>query len=160
MAGSTRRHRVRHRSGSARTRRGERHVLLSALPALAYLGLTVYSLIDCLQTPTEELFRLSRSRWIAAIVLLPVLGAVAWLLTGHAGRGRHERAPSGPDRAAGYGWTAEGVAQHPIGPDDDPDFLAGLGRAQREQKRLLTRQEEDRRRREEEQRRGQADPTD
>ena len=135
-------------------------MLLSALPALAYLGLTVYSLIDCLQTPTEELFRLSRSRWIAAIVLLPVLGAVAWLLTGHAGRGRHERAPSGPDRAAGYGWTAEGVAQHPIGPDDDPDFLAGLGRAQREQKRLLTRQEEDRRRREEEQRRDQADPTD
>jgi hypothetical protein len=135
-------------------------VLLSALPALAYLGLTVYSVIDCLQTPTAELHRLSRSRWVAAIVLLPVLGAGAWLVTGRPGRGRHERAPSGPERAAGYGWTAEGVAQHPIGPDDDPDFLAGLGRAQREQKRLLTRQEEDRRRREAQERRDQQDPTD
>jgi hypothetical protein len=128
-------------------------VLLSALPALAYLGLTVYSVIDCLQTPEEELHRPSRSGWIAIILLVPVLGAVGWLLTGRAGRGRHERAPAGPDRSAGYGWTAEGVAQHPIGPDDDPDFLAGLGRAQREQQRLLTRQEEDRRRREEEEQR-------
>jgi phospholipase D-like protein len=134
-------------------------VLLSALPALAYLGLTVYSLIDCLQTPADELNRLSRGRWSAAIILIPVIGAVGWLLAGRPGRGRHERAPSGPDRAAGYGWTAEGVAQHPIGPDDDPDFLAGLGRAQREQKRLLTRQEEDRRRREAQERRDDQDPS-
>ena len=135
-------------------------MLLSALPALAYLGLTVYSVIDCLQTPAEELHRPSRGWWLAAILLIPVVGAVGWLLAGRPGRGRHERAPSGPDRSAGYGWTAEGVAQHPIGPDDDADFLAGLGRAQREQQRLLTRQEEDRRRREEQQRRDRQDPTD
>jgi phospholipase D-like protein len=135
-------------------------VLLSTLPALAYLGLTVYSVIDCLQTPTPELHRLSRARWITVIILVPILGAVGWLVTGRPGRGRHERAPSGPERAAGYGWTAEGVAEHPIGPDDDPDFLAGLGRAHREQKRLLTRQEEDRRRREEQQRRDRPEPTD
>jgi len=48
----------------------------------------------------------------------------------------------------------------PIGPDDDPEFLASLGRAQREQNRLLTRQEEARRRREEQQRRDRSDPTD
>jgi len=135
-------------------------VLLSALPALAYLGLIVYSVIDCLQTPAEELSPPSRAWWIAGIILIPVIGAVGWLLAGRPGRGRHERAPSGPDRSAGYGWTAEGVAQHPIGPDDDPEFLATLGRAQREQKRLLTRQEEDRRRREEQQRRDQPNPTD
>lgn len=135
-------------------------MLLSALPALAYLGLTVYSVIDCLQTPVEDLPRPSRAWWITAIVLIPVFGAVAWLLAGQPGRGRHERAPAGPDRDAGYGWTAEGVAQHPIGPDDDPEFLAGLGRAQREQNRLLTRQEEARRRREEQQRRERPDATD
>ena len=135
-------------------------MLLSALPALAYLGLTVYSVIDCLQTPTEELHRPSRGGWIAIILVVPVIGAAVWLLAGPAGRGRHERAPAGPDRSAGYGWTAEGVAQHPIGPDDDPDFLASLGRAQREQKRLLTRQEEDRRRREEQERRDQPGPAD
>jgi hypothetical protein len=134
-------------------------VLLSALPALAYLGLTVYSVIDCFQTPPEELHLFSRARWITVILLIPVIGAAGWLLAGRPGRGRHERAAAGPERAAGYGWTAEGVAQHPIGPDDDPEFLEGLGRAQREQQRLLTRQEEDRRRREEQQRRDQ-DPTD
>ena len=135
-------------------------MLLSALPALVYLGLTVYSVIDCLQTPATELHRFSRAGWILVILVVPVLGAVGWVFSGRLGRGRHERAPLGPEREAGYGWTAEGVAQHPIGPDDDPEFLAGLGRAQREQKRLLTRQEEDQRRREEQQRRDQQDPTD
>lgn len=128
-------------------------MLLSALPALAYLGLTVYAVIDCLQTPPEELPRPSRGWWIAVIILVPVVGATVWLLAGQPGRGRHERAPSGPDQIAGYGWTVEGVAHHPIGPDDDPEFLASLGRAQREQQRLLTRQEEDRRQQEDRQRR-------
>ena len=114
----------------------------------------------CLQTPAEELPPPNRAWWIAGIILIPVIGAAGWLLAGRPGHGRHERSPSGPDRSAGYGWTAEGVAQHPIGPDDDPEFLATLGRAQREQKRLLTRQEEDRRRREEERRRDRPEATD
>jgi hypothetical protein len=135
-------------------------VLLSALPALVYIGLVVYSVLDCLQTPTAEVHRLSHGQWVAAIVLIPLFGALGWLFAGRPGRGRHERAASGPERADGYGWTAEGVAQHPIGPDDDPDFLAGLGRAQLEQQRLLTRQEEARRRREEQHRRDGQDPTD
>lgn len=133
-------------------------MLLSALPALAYLGLTVYSVIDLWQTPVDEVRQLSRIQWIAVIVLIPVLGAAGWLLAGRPGRGRHERSASGPERPAGYGWTAEGAAQHPIGPDDDPDFLAGLGRAQQEQQRLLTRQEEDRQNEDRRRREEQADP--
>jgi hypothetical protein len=128
-------------------------VLLSALPVLVYAGLVVYSVIDCLQTPAADLHGLSRPSWVAVIVLIPLFGALTWLLTRRTSSSRrHERAPAGPDRADGYGWTAEGVAGHPIGPDDDPEFLAGLGRAQRERQRLLTRQEEDRLRREQEQR--------
>jgi hypothetical protein len=128
-------------------------VFLSALPALVYVALLVYTVIDCLQTPPAEVRRWSRGVWLAAIVLIPIGGAVSWLLAGRPGRGRHERATAGPGGAHGYGWTAEGMAAHPIGPDDDPEFLAGLGRAQQERKRLLTRQEEDRRRREEKRRR-------
>jgi hypothetical protein len=127
-------------------------VLLSALPALIYIGLVVYSVLDCLQTPGDELSRLTRGQWVTVILVLPLGGALAWLFVGRRGAagpaGRHERVRSGPNRAAGYGWTAEGAAQHPIGPDDDLEFLAGLGRAQAERQRLLTRQEEDRRRRE------------
>src|SRR3954447_18008127 len=121
------------------------------MPALAYIGLVVYAVIDCLQTPSDEIQRLSRPGWLMVIVLIPLFGAVGWLLAGQTGGlRRHARAPSGPEQADGYGWTVEGVAHYPIGPDDDPEFLASLAtlsRTQNEQ-RLLTRQEEDRRRRE------------
>ena len=127
-------------------------MLLSVLPALTYVGLVVYSVIDCLQTPDDEIEYLSRGGWIAVIVLVPLVGPLTWLFAGQSAGGtrRHERAPAGPERIDGYGWTAEGAAQYPIGPDDDPDFMASLGRAQREQQALLTRQEEDRLRRERE----------
>jgi Phospholipase_D-nuclease N-terminal len=109
-------------------------VLLSTLPALAYIGLVVYSLIDCLQTPAEQLRRLGHGGWIMVMVLLPVLGALAWLLLGTPRtQRRHARAGAGPaDGVTGYGWTEEGLAQRPIGPDDDPEFLAGLGQARRD----------------------------
>ena len=48
--------------------------------------------------------------WLLAILLLPVLGALAWLFLG---RPRVERAPQRPRRA-------------PVAPDDDPDFLRSL----------------------------------
>jgi hypothetical protein len=125
-------------------------LLLTALPALLYVALVVYSVIDCLQMPAAEIYRLSRGQWVAAILFIPLFGAITWMLAGRPNRGRHERARTVLERDDGYGWTAEGLAQYPIGPDDDPDFLAGLGRAQR----LLTRQqEEDERLREARQRR-------
>jgi hypothetical protein len=135
-------------------------VLLSVSLVLAYVGLIVYSGIDCLQTPAEELNRHSRTWWIAFILVIPVVGAIGWLLNGQSGRGRHERAPDGLNQTVGlsqtlgYGWTVEATTQSPIGPDDDPEFLASRGRAQLERKRLLTRLEEDRRRREEQRRQG------
>lgn len=113
-------------------------MLLTALPVLLYIGLIVYSVFDALQTPADELYRLTRGQWIAAIVLVPLFGAVLWLLASGPRRGgRHEHAPGHP---AGTGWAAEGMTQYPVGPDDDPDFIAGLARAQR--KRTLTRPDE------------------
>jgi Phospholipase_D-nuclease N-terminal len=124
-------------------------VLLSALPVLVVLGLTVYAGIDCLQAPPEELHRMSRGRWLAMIVLLPVIGALTWLVANRPVRGRHGRAANRSDRRfADPGRWVDETARAPLGPDDDPEFLAGLGRAQRERQRLLTRQEEERRRRE------------
>lgn len=112
-------------------------MLLTALPALLYIGLVVYSVFDALQTPADELYRLTRAQWIAVIVLVPLFGAVLWLMASGPRRGRHEHAPGHP---SGTGWVAEGMTQFPVGPDDDPDFIAGLGRAQR--KRTLTRPDE------------------
>jgi hypothetical protein len=133
-------------------------VLLSALPALLYVGLVVYSLIDCLQLPPDEVYRFSRGQWVAVILFIPLFGALTWLVAGRPSRGRHGRGRSRTTPAEGYDWVP--VARYPVGPDDDPDFLAGLGRAQRERQRLLTRQEEDRRRRENRRRRDQSGGSD
>jgi len=113
-------------------------VLLTALPVLLYLGLVVYSVFDALQTPAEELYRLTRGQWVAVIILIPLFGAVCWLLAAGPRRGRHEHAPGHP---SGTGWAAHGLTQYPVGPDDDQDFIAGLARSQR--KRTLTRPEDE-----------------
>lgn len=112
--------------------------MLTALPVLIYIGLVVYAVFDAVQTPTDELHLMTRGQWIATIILVPLFGAAGWLLTSGPHRGRHEHAPGHP---AGTGWTAEGMSQFPIGPDDDPEFIAGLARAQR--RRTLTRQDDD-----------------
>ncbi|MBT0767762.1 PLDc_N domain-containing protein [Kineosporia sp. J2-2] len=113
-------------------------MLLTALPALLYIGLVVYSVIDAVQTPADELYRLTRGQWVAVIILVPLFGAVCWLLASGPRRGRHEHAPGHP---SGTGWAAQGMTQYPVGPDDDPDFIAGLARAQRQ--RTLTRPDDD-----------------
>lgn len=95
-------------------------MLVSVLPALIVIGLLVYAAIDCAQTPAEEL-RFGRGLWLTVIVLIPVLGPVAWLVWGRT---------SSPRRHARANTTQERIApQYPAGPDDDPDFLAELGRA-------------------------------
>ncbi|YAL83788.1 PLD nuclease N-terminal domain-containing protein [Dermacoccaceae bacterium W4C1] len=77
--------------------------------ALLALAIVVYALADCIQTPSHQTRVLPKALWIVAILLLPVLGAAAWLAFGH------ERQANGPTRRTG-----------PLGPDDDPDFLRGL----------------------------------
>ena len=83
--------------------------MLRVLPLLIYLGLVVYTLSDMLQRPEKEPYGFPRWAWGAAIVLLPFLGAIAWLLVS---RGRPSQPPTG--------------RREPIAPDDDPEYLAWL----------------------------------
>ncbi len=76
------------------------------LPGLLTAALLVFCLIDCLQSPSGAVRSLPKPAWLAVIVLI-------------AGR------PDGS--AAGPGGRPPG----PQGPDDDPDFLRGLGRGPR-----------------------------
>jgi hypothetical protein len=84
---------------------------MRVLPVLLVLGLVVYCLIEAAQTDTAQL-RLPKPVWLLLILLLPVLGALAWLLVG---RPRH-------------GADVSGQQRRPVAPDDDPDFLRKLGR--------------------------------
>lgn len=132
------------------------------LPLLLELGLLVYALVDCIQTPAEAQRNLPKWAWIVLILVLPLIGSIAWLVAGRPDRRRAGAVP----------WPATGTAGYPeyerprggrggrtVAPDDDPDFLAGLA-AQREDEQRLKAWEESLRRREEELKRPPGPPDD
>ena len=89
---------------------------------LLHVSLIVVALIDCLSADEKAVRSLSRGAWIFLILLISPLGALAWFVTGQpaaAVRARHGRVlrPARSDRRRPFA---------PIGPDDDPAFIAGL----------------------------------
>jgi hypothetical protein len=128
---------------------------LDVLLVLFVAGVWVYCLIDVIMTPQTELRSLTTMSWAVLVTVLPVAGAVAWLLTGRRARGR--RAPMVPRHLAGTSRIGpqEAIRRHPsgratepgaasrpqgqpvcpaaggagpVGPDDDPEFLRELDR--------------------------------
>lgn len=80
--------------------------LLYAVPAVIVL----YALIDAILTPREEARLLPKWLWLVLVVIVPLAGALAWLL---AGRPRSESVSGGiVSRRPG-----------PAAPDDDAAFL-------------------------------------
>ncbi|QIK71503.1 hypothetical protein G7070_03405 [Propioniciclava coleopterorum] len=73
------------------------------------IALIIYSLIEAGQADGDRVRLMPRWLWIVAILLLPGVGAVAWLLLGR---------PTGRPGTGGRG--------RPMAPDDDVDFLRGL----------------------------------
>ena len=115
------------------------------LPVLIALVLTVWAVIDCVQTPSSEARILPKPLWLVCIVLLPFVGAAGWLVLGRTrsfgvGRGGAGTSSGGPAQRA--------PRPQPIAPDDDPDFLRSLDTGNAEHERLLRRWEEDLKRRE------------
>lgn len=83
--------------------------------------LTIYALVDCAVFDRNRIRGVPRWGWILVIILIPVIGAVLWLVIGRGRRG---------SPAAGGRTTRQ------IAPDDDPDFLRGLDRATNRQQRI------------------------
>ena len=85
-------------------------VLLFLIP----FALTIYSVIDAIQTDDTHVRHLPKVVWILLIVLSAPsgIGAIAWLVTG-----RQHRPRTGPGSR---------YPSAPRGPDDDPDFLRTL----------------------------------
>ncbi len=126
-------------------------LLIGLLFALITVGLVVPCLVDVARTPEFAIRGLTKRGWVIAIILLSVIGAVAWLVAGrptgrwHApllyrplagSRGPRQqeafrRHPAGRDSELGFS-TASGRAfsgyARPVGPDDDPEFLLKLAR--------------------------------
>jgi hypothetical protein len=115
---------------------------------LAVLGLLVYCLIDCIQTDSAAVRNLPKPLWILLIVIVPLVGGIAWLVTG-----RPERAAA---KTSGSGWRPTGrgststhsLPDAPLGPDDDPEFLRQIRAIEEEHERTLEQWERDLRDRE------------
>jgi hypothetical protein len=112
-----------------------------ALPFLIVLVATLVALIDCLSSEREDIRGLPRPVWFLVILLLPIVGPVAWFFAGR---------PVSLEQRAGVVAGGRGP-KRPTAPDDDPDFLRGIDTAQsRDDAELLRRWEEDLKRREDE----------
>lgn len=94
--------------------------MLRVLSVVGPILLTIYCLVDAIQTPDEQVRNLQKVIWIFLIAIAPIVGPIAWLI---AGRPRSILPPRGwPGSSGSSGRGTSG----PRGPEDDPDFLGRL----------------------------------
>ena len=126
-------------------------LLIGLVIALITIGFVVPCLIDVARTPQFAILRLTKRTWVLAILLLSVIGAVAWLVAGrpsgswqtparHAplaglrGIRRQEafrRHPARQPDGLGFDVLVSYPAPdygRPLGPDDDLEFIKELER--------------------------------
>ncbi len=117
------------------------------LPFIIELALTIYALIDCVQAG-PSVRNLPQWAWIMLIIFVPIVGAVAYLIAGKPQATAPRNVPWPSTRTAGY-------PEHerpPRGPDDDPEFLAGIQQSDAQHEQMLKDWEEQLREREKKQR--------
>ncbi|NYI05784.1 PLD nuclease N-terminal domain-containing protein [Allostreptomyces psammosilenae] len=108
---------------------------------LATLGVTIFTVVDCIQSEDEEVRGLPKIVWVFLILLFSIPGAAAWFI---AGRPRAARPAGAAGFGGGLGRGSRGHRPAPLAPDDDPEFLASLNkRVSSEEQDLLRRWEED-----------------
>lgn len=126
---------------------------LYVLLFLIQVVLAACALISCLSADDGAVRGLPRFAWVLIILVLPLVGSIAWFLVGRP-------APEGDRRR---GRSSGPGSRRPLAPDDDPEFLKSIDeRAHRDDHALFQRWEEDLRRREDGLRRhdGRSSPAD
>ena len=56
--------------------------MIRALPFLVEIGLLVYCLIDAIQSDEGSIRNLPKTAWILIIIIVPLVGGIAWLAVG------------------------------------------------------------------------------
>ena len=124
--------------------------MIRVLPFAIELVLLVWCLIEAISTPRELVRNLDKTIWIILIVLLPLVGSIAWLVAGRPQR----QASSGSQWRMGSGFPEDSRPRRGTGaPDDDPDFLRSIASVNAEQEQTLSAWEADLKAREEQLRR-------
>ncbi len=110
-------------------------LLFDGAGGLIFLGLWIFCFIDVLTTPEAGCRNLPKLAWIFIVLLLPLVGCIAWLVAGHPWNGGMPVTPRVTTRAAQ-------TRRVPSNPDDDDEFLAGLKLRAEEQRRRAREQSE------------------
>jgi hypothetical protein len=118
-------------------------MLLRSLPVILGVALLVYSLIDCLQTDRSLVRALPKELWLVLILVLPIVGPLAWLV---AGRPAQRRPPTGARRPQAVG---DPQREPPVSDlqQIDEQLRRDLERVDREHEEALRRWRESQRRR-------------
>ncbi len=119
--------------------------MIRLLPYVVEVLILVFCLIDAIMADDSRVRNLPKWGWILLIIVIPLVGGIAWLVAG-----RPVNAPQGPPPrpVARPGWEQPPRAR-PKAPDDDPEFLASLKKSNSDHERMLKQWEDDLRRREE-----------
>jgi hypothetical protein len=115
--------------------------VIRILPVVVELALLVFCLVDCLQTDTHRVRNLPKLVWVLLIVVLPVIGGIAWLVAGRPGRVAHRpevwysSTPGFPEheRPAGWAGAERGRVDERVAQEQarvDAEFEAAVRRAQ------------------------------
>jgi len=72
------------------------------LPVLLVIAAIIYTAVYVVQSNSEKVRSLPKTLWLALVLVVPVIGALAWWI---------------------FGRPLAGAHHPPAAPDDDPDFL-------------------------------------
>jgi len=62
--------------------------MIRVLPAVLEIAFLVFCVIDVVQTPEHEIRNLPKWGWLILVILIPLIGGVAWLVAGRPVRQR------------------------------------------------------------------------
>lgn len=102
------------------------------LPFIIELALTIYALIDCIQAG-PAVRNLPQWVWIVLILFFPIAGAIVYLIAGKPQSTAPRNVPWPSTKTAGF----PEYERPPRGPDDDPEFLAGIERSDSQHEQML-----------------------
>jgi hypothetical protein len=115
-------------------------IFLGEAGTLVTLCLLVYCVLNVITTPESEVRNLPKMVWLVLVILVPLVGGIAWLVAGR---------PAGPARPGGlpykgntgrfpeYDRPGRAAAQNP---EDDEAFLRALRERAEEQRKKAAEQ--------------------
>ncbi len=106
--------------------------------ALIEIVLLVYCVLNIITTPDTEVRNLPKLLWLVLVVVLPLIGGIAWLIAGR---------PQGPARSMPYKGSVGVPPEYDrpgrataYRPDDDEAFLRRLRERAEQQRRTAEQQ--------------------